>query len=607
MLNFRKFHQYVLLYLFSISSFSVAAGNINDFELGSAMYRELSSVSQIMSGHHWHAGVYLYFEYKYGTTGYMYYSHQAGSGSSVTNSSGLDVDSEDEYLGTSVSNLSVLKNKFIHKFTGGESGQYDYYGTYSILMSPNTRSLIASKAREIGNWNNTSNDNIGYTWIDMIDPEDYWSWIFLVFYEDWQGTVNDIDEIRCDGIVEFSYEKNGIGVSNFRNISDPGNTNVYKHNDWHDGQPDLWPADELCPRLQSGGSHGPVFNNGSSLLDPLNSAPPSVSQFSKQQSDIVQLNFKIGDNASVKSYVMLQVKKTSESTWRLLIDDNNHLWKFRSVDLTDYEPGNQYDYFHIPWSGEYEGGHYSTGTHNFDLKITVIDQGANYCESSYTFSGTFPPVDVVISGPTNLDSGEYGTFTANPSGGSGTYTNYRWWERNDDGWVPESVEGNPIILAPPQGQWVYQSGWEGQQNVQVSRTYDFSLKCEVTDSHNDTDFDTHSVNVFGGLAKTNTSGADVTLIESPEKIELLGNYPNPFNPSTTIKFGLPEDSNVKISIYSITGQKITTLLDSYYPKGYHSITWNGVNSSGNSVSNGIYIYEMVSQNRRFIKKMVFAK
>ena len=216
-----------------------------------------------------------------------------------------------------------------------------------------------------------------------------------------------------------------------------------------------------------------------------------------------------------------------------------------------------------------------------------------------------PPLSVNISGPYSLGYNEQGTFTANPSGGKTPYTNYRWWERKDDDILP--LNGGNIILAPPSGYWIEQTSWEGQQTVQVARTYDFSLKCEVTDSDNNTATDIHSVIVGGGLAKTRRTMDETSGIAIPERVELTGNFPNPFNPSTSIRFGLPEDIHVQLTIYSITGQKVISLADGYYSPGYYDIKWNGRNAEGNLVSNGIYVYELRTGHQRIIKKMVFAK
>ena len=221
------------------------------------------------------------------------------------------------------------------------------------------------------------------------------------------------------------------------------------------------------------------------------------------------------------------------------------------------------------------------------------------------------PLAVYISGPTSLGYNETGTFTANPSGGSGTYTNYRWWWRNDAGGGvgPESAGfDNGIDYVPPGDYWYELTALEGQQTITIGKPDDFSLKCEVTDSDNNTATDIHSIIVGGGFAKAQCTNSDkIEIVAVPEQVELTGNYPNPFNPSTTIRFGLPVDSNVRLTIYSSTGQKVRNLVNGIFSKGYHDIMWDGKNQAGNFVSTGIYITELKAGNHRLIKKMVFAK
>ncbi len=65
-------------------------------------------------------------------------------------------------------------------------------------------------------------------------------------------------------------------------------------------------------------------------------------------------------------------------------------------------------------------------------------------------------------------------------------------------------------------------------------------------------------------------------------------YPNPFNPETTIRFELPEDAHLTIKVYNILGKEITTLVNEYKTSGVHTIQWNGQDSFGNSVANGVY-------------------
>lgn len=76
----------------------------------------------------------------------------------------------------------------------------------------------------------------------------------------------------------------------------------------------------------------------------------------------------------------------------------------------------------------------------------------------------------------------------------------------------------------------------------------------------------------------------------PDEYMLLGNYPNPFNPETTIKYTLPCPSYIEISIYDIMGKEIRNFRISNQPAGYKEIKWDGKNSAGEVVSSGIYIY-----------------
>jgi photosystem II stability/assembly factor-like uncharacterized protein len=85
----------------------------------------------------------------------------------------------------------------------------------------------------------------------------------------------------------------------------------------------------------------------------------------------------------------------------------------------------------------------------------------------------------------------------------------------------------------------------------------------------------------------------------------LGNYPNPFRPSTTIVFSLYTRSNVELTIYNIKGQKMKTLINEFLECNYHSINWNGDDDFGKKVSAGIYFYSLsVNGKTEVIKKCV---
>jgi agmatine deiminase len=82
---------------------------------------------------------------------------------------------------------------------------------------------------------------------------------------------------------------------------------------------------------------------------------------------------------------------------------------------------------------------------------------------------------------------------------------------------------------------------------------------------------------------TNTQN-DITGFET----KLLGNYPNPFNPETTIKYNLKNNSDVTLTIYNVKGQLVRTLVKSSQIAGMHSTVWNGKDTKGRNVSSGIY-------------------
>ncbi|MCX6150068.1 MAG: C25 family cysteine peptidase [Ignavibacteriales bacterium] len=94
----------------------------------------------------------------------------------------------------------------------------------------------------------------------------------------------------------------------------------------------------------------------------------------------------------------------------------------------------------------------------------------------------------------------------------------------------------------------------------------------------------------------NVEKPDLTKSEIPNEYNLLGNFPNPFNPSTTLKYALPKVSNVELKIYDLMGREIKTLVSGNFTAGYKEVVWDGRNSSGEQVSSGIYLYRLVAKS-----------
>ena len=93
----------------------------------------------------------------------------------------------------------------------------------------------------------------------------------------------------------------------------------------------------------------------------------------------------------------------------------------------------------------------------------------------------------------------------------------------------------------------------------------------------------------------------------PETYYLSQNYPNPFNPTTTISYGIPQLSNVNISIYNILGERVQTLYHGIKSAGSYQVMWNGKNEQGITVTSGVYFYQMQCGNFISTRKMFFIK
>ena len=111
---------------------------------------------------------------------------------------------------------------------------------------------------------------------------------------------------------------------------------------------------------------------------------------------------------------------------------------------------------------------------------------------------------------------------------------------------------------------------------------------------------------------SNIATATPAVSENDESLKyytnkLYNNYPNPFNPSTTISYSLYSSSNLKIDIYNIKGQKIKSLINEYKNAGLYNIMWNGTDDTGERVGNGIYLYKMETESFSETKKMILMK
>lgn len=130
-------------------------------------------------------------------------------------------------------------------------------------------------------------------------------------------------------------------------------------------------------------------------------------------------------------------------------------------------------------------------------------------------------------------------------------------------------------------------------SAQVKVTQDNNTGMDYSDASNN-----FTINTTTGIQES---------INYAESFLLYPAYPNPFNPTTTIRYDLSEGSQISLAIYDVRGAKIKTLVDGFQSPGEKSVKWDGRNERGNIVSSGVYIYRLQAGDDVKMNKMTFLK
>ncbi len=192
-----------------------------------------------------------------------------------------------------------------------------------------------------------------------------------------------------------------------------------------------------------------------------------------------------------------------------------------------------------------------------------------------------------------------------PNGGEQIYLDSTYiirWQANINDTVNINLVNNNNIVAVIGKSIVSATNaytWHVPSTLQLDNNY----RIEITDI-SDSNLTSQSENNFAitkGITSVNNSN------ESIKDFELSQNYPNPFNPSTIISYALPEESQVKITIYNSIGQVISTLINSVQKQGQYEISWNA-----KDLSSGIYFYSIRAvgnsgKSFNVVKKMMLLK
>ena len=121
-----------------------------------------------------------------------------------------------------------------------------------------------------------------------------------------------------------------------------------------------------------------------------------------------------------------------------------------------------------------------------------------------------------------------------------------------------------------------------------------------------------AVDYAGNMSEKKVLDVDVTKMDEPRPTPLttalVGNAPNPFNPSTTIRYQLHQDARISIVVYNLLGQPVRTLVAGGMAAGVHTVTWDGLDETGLHVSSGVYLYVLSTDTgHRDVRRMLLVR
>lgn len=325
--------------------------------------------------------------------------------------------------------------------------------------------------------------------------------------------------------------------------------------------------------------------------------PWGIEASGSYQADIYKVTFTIDLPEDTRSNIWFRAKGTLG--WDH--SDPNYQRQWSNVELDSIN--NQaifttyvYDLYEI---GGGHIGYRPTSPSNAQVAYTIASK-----PGSYQIPPPEPLSGVTISGPGTIGPGQSGTWSASVNGGDPPLE-YTWEYMYQGCLSTNSIQLNSII--PPGGggcnnEGVWQYG-DSDQSFTLPYNSNFQeayIRITVTDQNNDTVTDEVRVlfgsssayfSIQGNEQKQQRALTKVISAEKniPAKFKILSNYPNPFNPATNIKYGLPEAADVKLEVYNMLGRKVATLVTSSQKAGYHRVTFDA-----ESLAGGTYLGRLIA-------------
>lgn len=350
----------------------LATGYSSGFQIGDALYRDL--VKKV-GADHWHTGIYVGLHVQVNAEMMGVEASQGMVGISDT----IAFWSASRTLPSRHTDLAAwaqqLREDFLTAFAGGRQN-YPFHGARSTvgITTAQRRAVMLSATDLYGR-------NIWYTWADMLDYKG----------AGWSGASSDIDELRCDGVVEFAYEEYGLRACggedpnrrNQWNIAIRGTNHPENHNNVHvTGHSGSSSNGELCPRVQAGD-----YGNDSRFITP----PPSRPSFDEFGATgwfffiAPIIYFKCRAPFSDDVYVRILVRRKDAASLYCLLSEDPYGGMGTYVGEWCLMRASANDRISALWLGKTVGGpDFSGQDTTYEFRIQAIDEGGNVSEEIAT-------------------------------------------------------------------------------------------------------------------------------------------------------------------------------------------------------------------------------
>lgn len=228
----------------------------------------------------------------------------------------------------------------------------------------------------------------------------------------------------------------------------------------------------------------------------------------------------------------------------------------------------------------------------------TANDGVKYAADNKFTGGTTYSTNSAIAGTTDdalYKSERYGnSFSYNIPLPNGTYQVMLMFAENfntsaDKRVFDVAIEGSPVITNLD--IWS-----EAGANTAYNDIHLVTLKDELLNISFTTIKDNAKVSAIKILQISGSTGVNNALNNLPEQTKLLQIFPNPFSAKTTIHYQLGERTPVKLSVYNLLGEQLSTIINEYQPAGYYSVDWYATDSKGKQLGNGLYLFRLKAGN-----------